>query len=215
MPVFRLTDKIIFPDVNLAEDGLLAIDGDLSTGRLLLAYRSGIFPWYGEGEPICWWSPDPRFVLFPEKLKISKSMMQLLKREAFRITYNQAFEQVIEACAQSLRPGQDGTWITREMIDAYIRLHREGYAHSVEVWEGEKLVGGLYGVLLNKIFCGESMFFRVPNASKYGFIRFVQKLKEKGVQLIDCQIYTDHLASLGAEEISRKEFLLLLKKCLK
>lgn len=215
MPVFRLTDKIIFPDVNLAEDGLLAIDGDLSTERLLLAYRSGIFPWYGEGEPICWWSPDPRFVLFPEKLKISKSMMQLFKREAFRITYNQAFEQVIEACAQSLRPGQDGTWITREMIDAYIRLHREGYAHSVEVWEGEKLVGGLYGVLLNKIFCGESMFFKVPNASKYGFISLVQKLKEEGVQLIDCQIYTNHLASLGAEEISRKEFLSQLKKCLK
>jgi len=194
-------------------DGLLAMGGDLSVNRLLDAYNRGIFPWYDSSEPILWWSPDPRMVLFPENLKVSKSMKQLFKKEAFKVTYNKAFEKVIEACGAMKRAGQNGTWITPEIKEAYLKLHYLGFVQSVEVWQEKELVGGLYGIYLKdkKIFCGESMFAKVSNASKYGFITYVNKLKAEGVSLIDCQIFTPHLASLGASEIPRAEFLAYLK----
>ena len=200
----------IFPSVESSDaEGLLAIGGDLSSERLLLAYRSGIFPWYEEDQPILWWSPDPRMVLFPQRLKVSKSMRQLFNKKTFRVTYNQNFDKVIQNCAEIKREGQRGTWITEEMISAYIQLHQEGFATSVEVWQEDELVGGLYGIYLKeqKIFCGESMFAKVSNASKYGFIYLVQQLEREGVKLIDCQVYTPHLESLGAEEINRNVFL--------
>ncbi len=204
----------VFPPVENSDiEGLLAIGGDLSSERLLLAYRSGIFPWYEEDQPILWWSPDPRMVLFPQRLKVSKSMRQLFNKKAFQVTYNQNFEEVIQNCAEIKREGQRGTWITDEMISAYIQLHQQGFATSVEVWEDDDLVGGLYGIYLKekKIFCGESMFTKVSNASKYGFISLVRQLKNEGVKLIDCQVYTSHLESLGAEEIDRTVFLDYLK----
>jgi len=211
MALFALDNELIFPPVHLAEpDGLLAVGGDLSVERLLLAYRSGIFPWY-EGEHILWWCPDPRFVLFPHELKVSKSMMQLLKRQAFTFTVNRAFAAVISNCKQIPRRGQDGTWITEDVRRAYIRLHEAGYAHSAEVWQGDELVGGLYGVRLGKVLFGESMFSKVSNASKYAFISYVQQLVTEGVELIDCQVYTEHLESLGARMIPRPEFLQRLK----
>lgn len=199
-----------FPDPRKADDeGLLAYGGDLKPKRLLSAYYQGIFPWYSENEPILWWSPNPRMVLFPEKLKVSKSMQKLFKDKAFKVTYNTHFREVMENCAQIKRSGQSGTWILPEMIEAYTELHKMGYAKSVEVWEGDQLVGGLYGMYLKdkKVFCGESMFSKVSNASKYGFIDWVQQLKSEGVKLIDCQVYTSHLESLGAELIPRDEFL--------
>lgn len=201
-----LTSDIRFPDVHHANpDGLLAVGGDLSTERLILAYKSGIFPWFEKNQPILWWSPDPRFVLFPEKLKVSKSMKQVLRQSDFVVTMNQDFKAVITECAKTKRTGQRGTWITHSMIEAYIKLHEEGVAKSVEVWQDNWLVAGLYGVDLNNgIFCGESMFTMVSNASKAGFISFIQNTNYK---LIDCQVYTNHLASLGAEEISREDFL--------
>lgn len=204
-----LTEDLWFPDVSTAsEDGILAIGGDLSVARLLLAYRSGIFPWFDSDEPILWWSPDPRFVLFPEKLKVSKSMRQTLRNKDYTVTINKAFVEVIKACAEAKRGGQDGTWITDNMITAFTELHSLGYAKSVEVWDNEELIGGLYGVDLgNGIFTGESMFAKASNASKVGFITFIQNTDYK---LIDCQIYTNHLSSLGAEEISRNDFLKLL-----
>ena len=212
MALFALDKELIFPPVHLAEpDGLLAIGGDLSTPRLLLAYQNGIFPWY-EGEHILWWCPDPRFVLVPSELKVSKSMQQLLKREAFQFTINKAFSQVISSCKTIPRRGQNGTWITEEIREAYTRLHFEGYAQSAEVWVDDELVGGLYGVRLGKMFFGESMFARVSNASKYAFISYVQHLMTEGVQLIDCQVYTEHLESLGARMLSRQNFLQLLKR---
>ena len=187
----------------------MAIGGDLSEELLLEAYHRGIFPWYDSSQPILWWSPHPRMVLFPEKLTVSKSMRQLIRRQTFRVTFNQDFAAVIAACSSVPRKDQDGTWITEEMKKAYIRLHQRGWAHSVEVWQEEQLVGGLYGIYLKdkKIFCGESMFSRVSNASKFGFIKWVEKLKEEGVRLIDCQVHTAHMESLGAEEIPREEFL--------
>ena len=206
--------EIIFPSIeNSDADGLLAVGGDLSPERLLLAYRSGIFPWYEKDQPILWWSPDHRMVLFPQHLKVSKSMRQLFRKEAFKVTYNQDFEAVIQNCAAVKREGQNGTWITDEMISAYIQLHEQGFATSVEVWEDDELVGGLYGIYLKEkqIFCGESMFTKVSNASKYGFISLVEKLKNEGLRLIDCQVYTPHLESLGACEIHREEFLTYLK----
>lgn len=212
--MYILSRHIAFPPVAKAdENGLLAIGGDLSQTRLLHAYNNGIFPWYNEGEPIIWYSPDPRMVLFPEELKVSKSMRQLLKKQAFEVTFNTCFDQVIQHCAFMPRAGQDGTWITQEMQDAYKKMHQNGYAYSVEVWQEEELVGGLYGIWLQdkNVFCGESMFAKVSNASKYGFIKWVQYLQEQEVRLIDCQVYTDHLASLGAVEISREEFLKFLK----
>ncbi len=201
-------EKISFPDVSQAnEDGLLAVGGDLSTERLLLAYRSGIFPWFSANEPILWWSPDPRFVLKPNKLKVSKSMEKLIRNEFFRVTFNKQFEKVIEHCAQVKRIDQDGTWITDEMKAAYISLHKQGYAQSVEVWKGEELVGGLYGIDLGHIFCGESMFSKVSNASKFGFIHWVRHLEKLNYKLIDCQVHTAHLESFGAEMIKRSDFI--------
>jgi len=201
-----LSEDIGFPQVHLAdEDGLLAIGGDLSPERLIVAYKNGIFPWFSVGEPILWWSPNPRFVLFPEKLKVSKSMKQVLRNSEFEVTINQDFKSVINACAKTKRNGEQGTWITQSMIEAYIQLHQLGFATSVEVWFHNDLVGGLYGVDLgNGVFCGESMFSTVSNASKVGFITFIQNTNYK---LIDCQVYTQHLESLGAEEIDRDEFL--------
>ena len=212
--MFILSDSIDFPPVGYANaDGLLALGGDLSVDRLIKAYHSGIFPWYNEGEPILWFCPDPRMVLFPDELRISKSMRQLLRRNAFTVTFNTNFDGVIENCATVNRPDQYGTWITNDMQEAYKKLHKIGYAISVEVWKDNDLVGGLYGVLLKekKVFCGESMFAKASNASKYGFIHLVDWLQQKEVKLIDCQVYTDHLASLGAREIERKDFLHYLK----
>lgn len=212
MPLFALEKDLYFPPVHLAEpDGLLAIGGDLSRERLLLAYRSGIFPWY-EGEHILWWCPHPRFVLFPGELKISKSMQQLLKRNAFTFTVNKAFSEVIDACKSIKRHGQDGTWITPAVEEAYTDLHKQGYAHSAEAWLDGELVGGLYGIRMGKVFFGESMFSKASNASKYAFISYVQLLKSQGVELIDCQVHTEHLASLGARMIDRNDFINLLDK---
>ncbi|MFK7952851.1 MAG: leucyl/phenylalanyl-tRNA--protein transferase [Ekhidna sp.] len=207
MPIYRLSEDLIFPSVNGAEDGVVAIDGDLSSERLMLAYRSGIFPWYNEDQPIVWWSPDPRFVLFPDRLHISRSMKRILKKEEFKVTFNRDFEGVISQCKQVFREGQEGTWITEEMKEAYINLFELGHAKSVEVWKEEKLVGGMYGVDLGKVFCGESMFSTVSNASKVALISFVEKFKKEGGQLFDCQVHSYHLETLGAEEISRKEFM--------
>ncbi len=203
-----------FPPVeNANSQGLLAYGGDLSPERLKAAYKAGIFPWYSKDEPILWWSPDPRMVLFPHELKISKSMQKLFKKQEFEVSYNQAFDAVIENCATIKREGQEETWITPEMLTAYKELHKTGLAQSIEVWNNNNLVGGLYGIYLKEkqVFCGESMFTKVSNASKYGFISLVQKLEKEGVQLIDCQIYTPHLASLGAREIPRKEFIHYLR----
>jgi leucyl/phenylalanyl-tRNA--protein transferase len=211
--MYLLSKDLVFPQVNLADkNGLLAVGGDLSVERLLLAYKSGIFPWYNKGEPIIWYSPDPRMVLFPKNLKISKSMKQIIRKNQFRATFNQNFLEVIANCKNSYREGQGGTWITDEMEKAYINLHNLGVAKSVEVWEGNELVGGLYGIDLGHIFCGESMFSKVSNASKFAFIYLVQKLEKEHYTLIDCQVYNEHLDSLGAEEISRSEFLTYLKK---
>ncbi|MBC2844297.1 leucyl/phenylalanyl-tRNA--protein transferase [Winogradskyella flava] len=204
-----LTQKIEFPDVTEASaDGLLAVGGDLSSERLLHAYANGIFPWYEDAEPILWWSPDPRFVLFPEDLRISKSMRQILKQGKFEVSVNKAFRAVVENCARAKREGQMGTWITDEMIEAYVSLHKLGYVKSIEVWQDNELVGGLYGVDLGSgVFCGESMFAKVSNASKAAFISFVQNSNYK---LIDCQLHTKHLESLGAKHISRSDFMKFL-----
>lgn len=212
MPLFCLDESLYFPPVHLAEpDGLLAMGGDLSVERLLLAYQSGIFPWYSEA-PILWWCPDPRFVLFPSQLKISKSLKPLLNRNIFEFTTNKAFINVIQHCKTIPRPGQEGTWINEDMITAYTHLHHLGYAHSAEVWKNGTLVGGLYGVRLGNVFFGESMFSLVSNASKYAFTKYVQLLASEGVQLIDCQVYTEHLERLGAHMIDGKEFQALLEK---
>ncbi|MBW7912173.1 MAG: leucyl/phenylalanyl-tRNA--protein transferase [Taibaiella sp.] len=211
MHLHMLSDELWFPPVEEAlPDGLLAIGGDLCIERLLLAYRSGIFPWYDDETPL-WWSPDPRFVLFTEKLKVSKSMRQLLRKNAFDFTVNKAFEQVIRNCQQALRPGQDGTWINEDIIAAYTELHLMGFAHSAEVWRDDELVGGLYGIRMGHMFFGESMFSKQSNASKYAFIKYIQQLQNEGVQLVDCQVYTEHLESLGAEMIPRSEFINFLK----
>jgi leucyl/phenylalanyl-tRNA---protein transferase len=212
MPLFILDKELSFPPVHLAEpDGLLAMGGDLSTERLLLAYRKGIFPWY-EGEHILWWSPDPRFVLFTDELKISKSIRPLLKRNEFEFTINKAFSQVIRQCKKITRPGQDGTWITNEIEKAYNKLHELGHAHSAEVWKAGELVGGLYGIKMGKAFFGESMFSTVSNASRFAFIKYVQQLNEEGIRVIDCQVYTEYLESLGARMIDREDFISLLKE---
>ena len=203
--VFRLLDdEIIFPDPALAEeDGLLAIGGDLRPERLVLAYNYGIFPWFNEDDPICWYAPHERCVIYPERVKLSKSMAKVLKSNVFRLSFDEAFASVIGHCATVARRDQPGTWITGQMQQAYIRLHELGYAHSVEVWQGEQLVGGLYGVQINNVFCGESMFSLVSNASKTALIWLCQ---EGGYTLIDCQLPNDHLMSLGAEMISRDAY---------
>lgn len=211
MSLFILDTEIRFPPVHLAEpDGLLAIGGDLSPARLLEAYRQGIFPWY-EGDHILWWCPNPRFVIFPDELKIARSIRPLLNRQAFTFTINQAFKDVIHHCKNSFRPGQDGTWITDEVERAYTRLHEMGVAHSAEVWQDGELVGGLYGIRLGKVFFGESMFSKVSNASRYAFIKYVEQLKQEAVALIDCQVHTDYLESMGARMIPGKEFDQLLQ----
>ena len=205
-----LNETIEFPPLAEANpEGFLAVGGDLSPDRVLYAYQNGIFPWYESDQPILWWAPDPRFVLYPHKLKVSKSTKQILKNQSFEITVNRNFKEVIQACAKVKREAQSGTWITDKMIETYCELHQRGIAKSVEVWQNKKLVGGLYGVELNDtIFCGESMFSYVSNASKIGFTSFVQNSKYK---LIDCQLHTNHLESLGAESISRIEFMKYLK----
>lgn len=193
-------------------NGLLAIGGDLSPRRILNAYRRGIFPWFNPGQPILWWSPDPRAVLFPEKLKVSRSLRRTIARDTFRITFDNAFAEVIKACAETPRRGQHGTWITDEMQQAYIRLHQLGYAHSAESWDDGQLVGGLYGMRLGDVFFGESMFSHRTDASKVAFVHLVRRLQREGVVVIDCQVTTDHLLSLGAEEIARTRFLTLLER---
>jgi leucyl/phenylalanyl-tRNA--protein transferase len=200
---------ILFPDPALAEaDGLLAIGGDLSEERLTLAYQQGIFPWFSEDDPILWYSPHERCVIFPAHLKISKSMQKILQGNQFKITVNQVFAEVISNCAKIPRAGQDGTWITGEMQAAYLKLHQNGMAHSVEVWKNEKLVGGLYGIKVNQVFCGESMFSKVSNASK---IALIYLAKQMGFRLIDCQLPNAHLMSLGAEMINRDDYMHILQ----
>lgn len=211
--MFILNEALVFPDVETAsEEGLLCAGGDLSTERLILAYKSGIFPWYSQGDPICWWSPNPRFVLFPAQLKISKSMHSVLHNGTFRFTINKAFDKVIANCKTIKRKHEEGTWIQQEIIDAYTKLHQLGFALSAEAWQDGQLVGGLYGVLLGNIFFGESMFSTKNNASKFAFINFVKHLQKQQVKLIDCQIYTAHLESLGAKMIDRKLFCEILAK---
>jgi leucyl/phenylalanyl-tRNA--protein transferase len=216
MPVFRLSDQIIFPEPELSrDDGLLAVGGDLSLERLILAYSMGIFPWYSKEEPVLWWSPDPRLVLYPDALHVSRSLAKTLNQGRFTVTLDQDFGQVIAACAGTLRDNQPGTWITRDMMDAYCRLHEAGFAHSVEVWNRDTLAGGLYGVSLGKCFFGESMFARQDNASKVGLVTLVQLLKKWSFHLIDCQVTTHHLVRMGAKEISRRRFMYELKQALK
>jgi leucyl/phenylalanyl-tRNA--protein transferase len=215
MPVFKLSDEVIFPPVHLAsKSGILAIGGDLSPGRLLEAYRHGIFPWYSEEGPIVWWSPDPRFVLFLEELRISRSMKRVLRNHIFRITYDHDFYGVVTNC-QKPRRKQKGTWITDDMLEAYYTLHLLGFAHSVETWYGKKLVGGIYGISLGGCFFGESMFSMMSNASKAALVHLVDKLKGLKFKFLDCQVYTAHMETLGARFIAREEFIGLLHKSLR
>ncbi len=207
MPLFALGKELVFPPVQLSQpDGLLAMGGDLSPERLLLAYRNGIFPWF-DGDTPLWWCPHPRFVLFPAELKVSKSMKQVINRQLFSFTTNQAFTEVIASCKTSFRKDQQGTWITEEVKAAYIQLHRLGHAHSAEAWQNGELVGGCYGIRMGQVFFGESMFSKTPNASKFAFISYVQVLMQAGIRLIDCQVYTQHLESLGARMIDRELFI--------
>lgn len=204
---------MFFPPVEEAdEDGILAVGGDLSPERLLLAYRSGIFPWFDEDEPILWWSPEYRMVVFPEEFVVSKSMRNILNRNIFKVTFNQNFREVISNCSSIKRNGQNGTWITNDMIEAYCKLNEMGIAKSVEVWQDDVLVGGLYGIDLGNVFCGESMFSKVSNASKVAFVSLVKKLKDENYKLLDCQVHNDHLESLGAREIHREDFLRILNR---
>lgn len=212
MPLFVLEKELSFPSVHLAEPGgLLAMGGDLSPERLLLAYRHGIFPWY-EGEHILWWCPDPRFVLFPEELIINKSIKPSLKRNEFEFTINKSFSKVIHQCKKITRPGQEGTWITDEVEKAFIKMQALGYAHSAEVWRDNELVGGLYGVKLGKVFFGESMFSKVSNASRFALIKYIEQLKQEGIRLIDCQVDTKYLESFGARLIPGIDFQKMLKE---
>ncbi|OHD10711.1 MAG: leucyl/phenylalanyl-tRNA--protein transferase [Spirochaetes bacterium GWB1_36_13] len=211
MPIFLLNKEIIFPPVHLAtREGILAAGGDLSPERLLLAYQSGIFPWYSPDEPILWWSPDPRFLVFPDKIHMNKRTLRYLKNHSFKITFDYAFESVIENCSLS-RKKSSGTWITEEMKEAYLKLHLLGLAHSVEVWKEGNLIGGLYGVSIGKCFFGESMFHIEPNGSKIAFFTLVLKLKELGFLFIDSQVHTQHIENWGGETICRKEYLKILK----
>jgi leucyl/phenylalanyl-tRNA--protein transferase len=208
MPVYRLSQDLVFPSPHLAtHEGLLAVGGDLSVKRLLLAYSLGIFPWYSEGEPILWWSPEPRLVLYPNELKVSRSLNRVIKRGTFKVTMDQAFEEVISECARVRLENQEGTWIVDDMVSAYCRLHTTGFAHSVEAWKDDRLAGGLYGVSLGKCFFGESMFTRITNASKVALVALVKHLKVLRFTLIDCQITTGHLKRFGAKEISRARYM--------
>ena len=210
--MYFLSKELFFPPVSEANsDGILAIGGDLSPERLQLAYKSGIFPWFEEGEPVFWWSPNPRMVLFLDELVVSKSMRNILNRNIFKVTFNQNFRAVISNCQKIKREGQNGTWITNDMMEAYCKLHELGIAKSVEVWQNEELVGGLYGIDLGHFFCGESMFSKVPNASKVAFITLANQLKKDNYNLLDCQVYNEHLESLGCREIEREKFMRILK----
>ncbi len=216
MPIFILPEQLVFPSPHLAtQEGILAVGGDLSLKRLLLAYSQGIFPWFSDGEPLLWWSPDPRLVLYPEKLKVSKSLKKIIKQRRFHITADTAFDRVIKSCALVKRKNNEGTWIVDEMIKAYSLLHEAGFAHSIEAWHQGELAGGLYGVSLGRCFFGESMFTRVSNASKAAFVRLTGYLNSLSFDLIDCQVTTKHLVSLGAKEIPRSLFLNQLKESLK
>jgi len=216
MPTEIARRKLEFPDLDETdESGLLAIGGDLSIERLKLAYSKGIFPWYEKGMPILWWSPDPRMVLFPDKMIISHSLKQSIKKKQFTVTIDTAFERVIKNCAKTTRKGENGTWITREMQNAYINLHEAGYAHSAEAWMDGDLVGGLYGVAIGKAYFGESMFHHVTNASKVAFYHLVEKLNSWDFKIIDAQVYTNHLESLGGEMIPRSQYLHFLESALK
>lgn len=211
MPLFRLSSRLEFPPAWLARsDGLLCIGGDLSCERILLAYQNGIFPWFSDNEPILWWSPDPRLVLYPSEIRISKSLRKTLKKNRFRITINQAFEQTISACWQPRKDPNEGTWLVEEMKDAYIELHCQGHAHSVEAWHQDRLVGGLYGVAMGCVFFGESMFSLESDASKAALVALARHLNTHGFDFIDCQVTTDHLCRMGAVEIPRNRFLDLL-----
>lgn len=215
MPVFRLTDQLAFPSPHLAtEEGLLAVGGDLSIDRLLLAYSQGIFPWYSEGQPILWWSPDPRMVLYPDEFKRSKSLDKTIRRELYQVTFDTAFGQVINACADTRIRNSEGTWITPEMRTAYTQLHEQGYAHSVEAWYHGQIVGGLYGICLGRIFFGESMFSTMTDASKVCLVELVKFARNQEFTIIDCQVPTPHLRSLGARNIARRKFLTLLNQSL-
>ena len=210
--ILELTDDLVFPAVELAEpSGLLAVGGDLSVERLLLAYRSGIFPWYSEGQPILWWSPDPRFVLFPDRLKVSASLQRVMKSGKFTVTFDRDFPAVVSSCRTVKRKHEDSTWITPAMQQAYVRLHEAGHAHSVEVWLDQRLVGGLYGVVVGNSFCGESMFAHERDASKVALVALVRKPLPEGLELIDCQVPTPHLRSMGAEEMPRSAFIRRLR----
>jgi len=211
MAIYRLSNDLVFPDPSLAEeDGLLALEGDLSPERLLLAYSNGIFPWFSEEEPILWWSPDPRFVLYPKDIRISHSMKKTLKKNTYRVSFDTCFRDVISNCSNIRK--EEGTWITNDMIEAYCKLHELGFAHSVEAFYEDKLVGGLYGVSIGKCFFGESMFSTMNNASKAAFITLSKVLTEKGFVVIDCQVHTNHLESLGAVYISRVDFLQVVQR---
>lgn len=211
MSVWILDNKLVFPPPHTAEpDGLLAIGGDLSPERLLLAYKNGIFPWY-EGDHILWWCPDPRFILLPTEIKINKTIKGLFKKDEWDFTINKAFKEVIHQCKNVKRPGQDGTWITDEVEAAYIKMHELGYAQSAEAWKNGELIGGLYGIKLGKVFFGESMFSKLSNASRFAFIKYVAQLKNEGIELIDCQVYTEYLESFGAKMIPRKDFISLVQ----
>ncbi|HET7746396.1 MAG TPA: leucyl/phenylalanyl-tRNA--protein transferase [Vicinamibacteria bacterium] len=215
MPVYRLDERLAFPAPHLAEDGLLAVGGDLRPERLLLGYSLGIFPWYEDGLPILWHSPDPRMVLEVPRLRVARSLARAIRRRPYRVTADTAFSEVIDGCASVPRPGQEGTWITGEMREAYVTLHRMGFAHSAEAWRGDELVGGLYGVSLGGVFFGESMFARAPDASKIAFVTLVRHLETRGIDLVDCQVHTEHLARFGAEEWPRKRFLEALRAALR
>ena len=210
--VFLDPHEISFPDPELmdSESGLLAVGGDLSPERLLFAYQLGLFPWFNEGEEILWWCPDPRFVLFPEEVKVSKSMKKILRDHVFTFTENKCFREVMLQCKNAYRKDQDGTWISDELIESFTQLHEHGFAKSFEVWQNEELVGGFYGVQIGKVFCGESMFAKVSNASKAGFLNFI--LTNKDLELVDCQIHSEHLESLGARMIPKLEYLKILKR---
>jgi len=213
--MYFLTSELYFPPVTEASyEGILAVGGDLSVERLLLAYRNGIFPWFDDDEPILWWSPPQRMVVNPKENKIAKSLRNILNRKIFKITFNQNFSEVIRQCQQMKRNRQQGTWITDSMLEAYIKLNERGIAKSVEVWQNDDLVGGLYGVDLGKVFCGESMFSKVPNASKVAFVTLIQQLKEENYLILDCQVHNDHLEKLGAFEISRDSYMKILKSAI-
>ena len=216
MPVFLLTDKFVFPPPHLAtKEGLLAVGGDLDPARLLAAYKKGIFPWYSNGEPILWWSPDPRLVLYPEELKISHSLAKILRKNLFQVSMDRGFRQVIGRCASIRSETRQGTWISGEMIEAYCRLHQLGYAHSVEIWHKGDLVGGLYGLCIGRCYFGESMFSTMSNTSKVALVFLCRYLREHQIDLIDCQVHTDHLVRMGARNIARKDFIKQLNRALK